>query len=83
MIGKLFIIFVFLATGLVGRQVEARNSYSTNFPLTEDPISEGGRWINGSVGLDWKNCRTTPGLAFGTQSGANPPPYDDLSLIHI
>lgn len=39
-------------------------SYSTNFPLTEDPISEGGRWINGfTTGLDWNDCRTTGGLA--------------------
>lgn len=46
--------------------------YSTNFPLAEDPISEGGNWINGQVvGLDWRNARTTPGLAFGTQTGSN------------
>ena len=44
--------------------------YTTQFPLTENPISEGGNWINGQVvGLDWKNARTTPGLAFGTQTG--------------
>jgi len=46
------------------------NSYSTSFPLTENPISEAGRWVNGEVvGLDWKNVRTTSGFAFGTQSG--------------
>lgn len=45
--------------------------YTTSFPLTENPISEGGTWTNGgAVGLDWKNVRTTPGLAFGTQTGA-------------
>ncbi len=45
--------------------------YSTAFPLTENPISEGGHWISGNaVGLDWADYRTTPGLAFGTQTGS-------------
>ena len=48
------------------------NSYTTHFPLTENPVSEGGRWINGgTVGLDWTDVTTTPGLAIGTQSGAS------------
>jgi uncharacterized protein YjdB len=54
--------------------------YTTNFPLTENPISEGGNWINGQVvGLDWKNARTTPGLAFGTQTGNGG--YDDTVAL--
>jgi hypothetical protein len=54
--------------------------YTTNFPLTENPISEGGHWINGQVvGLDWKNARTTPGLAFGTQTGNGG--YDDTVAL--
>jgi hypothetical protein len=45
--------------------------YTTTFPLTENPISENNVWINGGVtGLDWRNVRTTPGLAFGTQTGS-------------
>ena len=37
-------------------------TYSTNFKLTESPISEGGNWINGSTtGLDWGYISTTPG----------------------
>ena len=49
----------------------SQGTYSTNFPSTENPISESGRWINGgSTGLKWANVRTTPGLAFGTQSGS-------------
>ena len=44
--------------------------YRTRFPLTENPISEGGNWINGqAAGLDWANIRTTRGFAFGTESG--------------
>src|ERR1700675_1494441 len=55
--------------------------YSTSFPLTENPVSLGGNWINGgSTGLDWGNSRTTPGLAFGTVvSGA--PPYNDSTAV--
>jgi hypothetical protein len=45
-------------------------TYTTNFPLTENPISEGGNWINGqAAGIDWADIRTTPGFAFGTESG--------------
>ncbi len=41
--------------------------YTTSFPNTENPISEGGNWTNGLTnGLDWADVRTTPGLAFGT-----------------
>ena len=51
--------------------VEAAAGYSTTFPLSENPISEGGVWTTGkAVGLDWANPRTTPGLVFGTQTGA-------------
>jgi hypothetical protein len=52
------------------------NSYSTTFPLTENPISEAGNWTNGgTVGLNWNNCRTTTNFAFGTQPGTSN--YDD------
>ena len=45
-------------------------TYATEFPLNEDPIYEGGNWINGySGGLDWSDVATTNGLAFGLQSG--------------
>lgn len=46
-------------------------TYSTAFPATENPISQGGIWVNGlATGLVWSDVRTTPGLAFGTQSGS-------------
>ena len=45
-------------------------TYTTNFPLTENPISENGRWIGGkSVDLAWSDFQSTPGFAFGTQNG--------------
>lgn len=48
-------------------------TYTTAFPSTENPISEGGNWINGgTTGLDWTDARTTPGKAFGTQPGTDP-----------
>jgi uncharacterized lipoprotein NlpE involved in copper resistance len=41
-------------------------SYSTDFKLKEDPISEGGRWISGKTeGFDWGDVSTFPGYAVG------------------
>ncbi len=55
------------------------HDYSTSFALNENPISEGGRWINGgSVGLDWSNVSTTPGLAIGRQASAS---YTDATAL--
>jgi hypothetical protein len=42
--------------------------YATTFPLTENPISEGGVWLNGRTdGVDWYNVLTngTIGYAYG------------------
>ncbi len=47
--------------------------YSTNFDLTENPISEGGVWFN--TGQLWTPVRTANGLAFGTNGATNT--YDD------
>ncbi len=47
--------------------------YSTNFDLTENPISEGGAWSH--VGLDWTTVQTSGGIAYGTQTGSGG--YDD------
>jgi hypothetical protein len=59
--------------------------YSTNFPLAENPISDGGQWSNGQAnGLDWANVRTIPGLAFGTEIGGSrpePQKYDDSTAL--
>ena len=41
-------------------------SYRTDFDLTEDPISEGGKWRNGLTdGLDWADVVTEDGVAHG------------------
>ena len=55
---------------------------TTNFPLTENPISEGGHWINGLTnGIDWADVETTPGRAFGTQTGIGPNYADSTALL--
>jgi hypothetical protein len=55
------------------------NTYTTNFPLTENPMSEGGRWMEGkTVGIDWGNISTTPGLAIGT---AGPKRFADATAL--
>ena len=44
----------------------AGQSYSTSFPGSEKPLSEGGCWIDGkTVGLDWADVETSRGMAFG------------------
>ena len=44
-------------------------SYSTRFPRDEDPISEGGVWLNGRTdGIDWIDCITKDGVCFGAVS---------------
>jgi hypothetical protein len=60
----------------------ALRSYQTNFPATEDPISESNNWINGAAtGLDWSNVQTTPGLAFGTVISGGPPFNDSIATL--
>jgi hypothetical protein len=49
------------------------------FPLTEDPIAENGRWIDGqTVGLDWGNVRTAGGEAMGV---SQPGPAQDPTAV--
>jgi len=53
-------------------------TYTTNFPIAENPISQGGVWMNGKTdGVDWSDVRTAAGLAFGTQVPPSGPPYND------
>jgi hypothetical protein len=58
------------------------NSYSTSFPLTEAPISEGGKWVNGgTTGLDWTNIDTAASsVAYGTITGAGAG-YNDSTAV--
>jgi hypothetical protein len=75
---QIVLIFsLFLTAGV--RTVFAA-SYTTNFPGTENPISEGGAWINGkTTGVAWQNVKTTTGFAQLTVG--NPSAYDDSTAI--
>ena len=59
--------------------------YTTNFaspPAPENPISEGGNWINGgATGLEWGNVQTSAGLAFGTIVNGAPPSNDSTAVL--
>lgn len=57
-------------------------SYSTSFAATENPMSEGGKWVRGGgEGSLWTNPRTSGGLCFGTQTGSSG--HDDDSVAHL
>ena len=54
-------------------------TYTTNFPLTESPISEGGNWINGATtGIDWGDVWTTPGQ---THDHSGPARFADATAL--
>ena len=62
------------------------SSFQTNFPATENPISQGGQWVNGLAdGLDWGNVQTigngTSGAAYGTTISIGPPYNDSIAMI--
>lgn len=47
-------------------------SYSTGFEEDEEPISDGGRWLNGRKdGIDWCDVLTMDGHAYGEVSRMN------------
>jgi hypothetical protein len=55
-------------------------SFSTSFLATENPISEGGIWLNGLAdGEDWNDIETANGDAFGT--AIQPGTFDDNIAI--
>ena len=44
-----------------------QRSYSTSFQFDENPISEGGIWLNGKTdGIDWADVITKKGRAYGS-----------------
>jgi len=61
-------------------QPKSPRTYTTTFSKSENPISENGNWVNGgTTGMDWTNVATSPGLAFGTESGSGG--YDDSTAL--
>lgn len=79
--------------GSAGSATTINGSYSTNFDLTESPLSEKGVWRN--VGLDWTVVASGEGFAFGTQNGKGgyndsyayltgfPPNQSASAVIHL
>lgn len=63
----------------------AGSGYSTNFAATENPLSEGGIWVNGAqAGGQWTNVQTTTNKAFAAAFvGASPPSRYKDSLAHL
>ena len=72
--------FCILSCLLACAGTASAQTYSTSFVLTENPISENQRWVNGKdVGIDWANAATTTAVAIGRQSGAGG--YDDATAL--
>ena len=54
-------------------------SYRTHFPQDENPISEGGIWVNGKAdGRDWYDIVTRNGVAYGAESAGE---YTDPTAL--
>lgn len=63
--------------------ITSGSSYSTNFPATENPLSDSGKWTNGkAVGLNWNNVQTVPGRAFAADFVGVPSRYND-PIAHL
>ena len=52
-------------TVAMGQPTSHKTTYTTNFPLSENPIGEGGRWNNGGI-FGKTDVQTAPGKAYGT-----------------
>jgi hypothetical protein len=65
---------------LASGDLAAAAGYSTTFGATENPLSDGARWIDGQAagGNLWGDVRTTPGLAFGV---SEPTQYGDPTAV--
>lgn len=69
---------------LIGCRVNA-TSYTTTFSgANENPISEGGNWINGqATGKSWSDCAVLSHIAYGAQTTENPNgnPFNDSTAV--
>lgn len=79
---KLALLFALLTAPLFAQT----NPYTTNFPNTENPISEGGVWLNGAKnGTSWGNMQTDSHGVHGvnTNSGCPSTPTDCNDSIAV
>lgn len=66
----------------VAGSVAMAGTYTTVFPLNENPISEGGHWIGGkTVGLDWSDVAVVNHMAICTVDATHTPTYDDSTAV--
>jgi len=71
-------VFILMLCSLVAAALAAYYAATFATPAHENPISEGGKWINGAaVGLDWTDVQTSYGEVYGTKTGGSEPPYND------
>lgn len=71
--------FLILPASLFLVSIGFARSYSTDFPLTENPVSESGNWMNGATaGIDWGDVSTT---AKETHPHPGPARYADATAL--
>lgn len=59
-------------------------SYTSNFPLTQNPLSEGGIWIPGASSPPRTNVQSDGSHAFGTMFSFNGTDFNDsISVVNI
>lgn len=76
--GRRFPLRVFSAA-LILVSTGFSRTYSTAFPLAENPVSESGNWLNGATtGIDWGDVSTTPGE---THPHPGPARYADATAL--
>lgn len=57
-------------------------NYSTTFPATENPVSEGGVWLNGLAdGLLWLDIQTIGGIAYSTRNDTHGDYRDPTAVL--
>jgi hypothetical protein len=60
----------------------AASRYVTRFEQTENPLSHGGRWINGkTIGLDWHDAKSVGGVAQASALSGISHRYDDSIAV--
>jgi hypothetical protein len=58
---------------------QSSTTYSTSFTTAENPLSEGGRWVDGrATGIDWNNVQSGSGYAYATAINGG---YDDSIAV--
>lgn len=75
---------IFAINGLQTKMVIPPLTYYTTFGAAENPISEGGVWLNGELnGYDWTNCQITDsGVCAGDHLLTDPTYADSTAVLN-